>query len=254
MVPISFKLFKLIIVTINDAKNHGTVMLILLEGIQMNLNNLSETELISKTKFISNEEKRLTAELLHYLAEIERRRLFAKMGYKSIFDLCVKYLNYGESSAWRRIDAMRLLKDVPSVEGKIIDGTLTLTNVSAISTFLRKDKTYTKEKKEELVKTIENKSKKEVEKIIAKLSPMKELPREKEKPLNETKTQIQFNADNALLNKLKTIKEKLGFSKFNITYEELINQMADITLEKISKLEKKRENLLSPEKVKNDSR
>ena len=163
----------------------------------MILTHFSNQELVTKAKFISSEERRLVSELLHYLLEIEKRRLFALMGYASMFEFVTKELGYSEASAHMRISAMRLMKDNPEVESKIKEGSVSLSGASKLYVFLQQEKKankfYHTVAKQELITKIENKSTRDVEKLFKTLSPIKELPREKEKPLSENKTQIQIH-------------------------------------------------------------
>ena len=48
--------------------------------------------------------------LIEFLAEADSRRLFAERGYSSLLDYVTKCLGYSEGSAYRRINAARLLK------------------------------------------------------------------------------------------------------------------------------------------------
>lgn len=74
----------------------------------MNLQNLSDASLIAVTDGIVREERELLTKILHHLREIERRRLFADLGFKSLYDLLIKKYSYSEDQAYRRISAMRL--------------------------------------------------------------------------------------------------------------------------------------------------
>lgn len=209
----------------------------------MVLTNLSNQELVTKAKFISAEERRLVSELLHYLVEIEKKRLFAMYGYSSMFEFVTKELGYSEASAHRRISAMRLMIDNPEIETKIKEGKVSLSGASKLYVFLQQEKktnkVYSPIEKKELLTKIENKSIRDVEKIFKTISPVVELPKEKEKSLSPTKTQIQFNADQKLMEKLKKIRATLGRHTFNLTYEDMFNKMCDMVLEKLEKVEQK---------------
>jgi hypothetical protein len=81
------------------------------------------------------------SEILHYLAEIERRRIFAIEGFGSLFDYCVKILGYSEGGANRRIQSMRLLRELKpkqaeAIEEKIESGALSLSVVAQAASFI----------------------------------------------------------------------------------------------------------------------
>src|SRR3954471_12737138 len=95
----------------------------------MKLQHMSDEELDRETVLSVKIETESTLKVLHYLREVERRRLFSKLKYQSLLEYAEKHLGYPYDQAWRRIQAMRLIKELPEVESKIADGTLNLTNI-----------------------------------------------------------------------------------------------------------------------------
>ena len=83
------------------------------------IRTLKDQELLKQTQKLVSQERILTAEILNHLAEIQRRRLFADLGYSSLFAYCVSELKYSHAQAQRRIEAMRLLVEIPEVKEKI---------------------------------------------------------------------------------------------------------------------------------------
>ena len=67
------------------------------------LENLSTRELAHSAETVASREKRNVAVLIAHLAEISKRRVHLRLGYKSLFDYCVKHLRLSEGSAWSRI-------------------------------------------------------------------------------------------------------------------------------------------------------
>src|SRR6476620_6168878 len=103
----------------------------------MKLHALSDKELLKSTKALVARERTLLTEILHHLREVERRRLFSELGRQSLFDYAVRELGYSEDQAYRRINAMRLLKEMPQIEGKIADGSLTLSSLSVAGSMFK---------------------------------------------------------------------------------------------------------------------
>src|SRR5580700_6628743 len=136
----------------------------------MNLKSLSAPELLSRTKTLAAEERRVSADVLHHLREIERRRLFAEAGFSSLFAYCVEELRYSEGAAYRRINAMRLLKECPEIEDAIRDGSLSVSSASEVQRFVTK-KPCSQEEKKKLVESVKGKSKRECEKIFEEAAP-----------------------------------------------------------------------------------
>src|SRR4051794_13345363 len=101
--------------------------------------SLSNDELLKQTQIKASEERILTAEVLKLLAEINRRKLFCACGFSSLFSFCVEFLGYSEASAQRRVASVQLLSEIPAIEDKIKDGSLTLSNVSQAQSFFRNE-------------------------------------------------------------------------------------------------------------------
>lgn len=85
----------------------------------MNLHYLTDQSLLQDTKTLAQEYRLVTARLLHYLIEIETRKLYSDLGYSSLFTYIVQELGFSEASASRRITAMRLLVEIPEIEKKL---------------------------------------------------------------------------------------------------------------------------------------
>src|SRR3954467_10904399 len=97
-----------------------------------NLKNLSSQELVGHTQGLVREERRITIELIAHLREIERRMLFAELGYGSLYDFTVRHLGLSEGSAQRRIAAMRLTRDLPQVADSLASGEISLSNAAKL--------------------------------------------------------------------------------------------------------------------------
>jgi len=91
---------------------------------------LSDMDLLSATKKIVTEERELTLNILRHLREVEKRMLYARRGFQSLYDYSVKELGYSEGAAHRRIASMRLLKELPELESKVESGALPLSTLA----------------------------------------------------------------------------------------------------------------------------
>ena len=79
------------------------------------LRSLSDHEIISRTETLVARARRLTLTVLLHLMEIERRKLFLKAGYGSMFVYCTAGLGYSASAAKRRICTARCIARFPVV-------------------------------------------------------------------------------------------------------------------------------------------
>ena len=92
-----------------------------------------------------------------------------------MFEYAVKELGYSEDAAYRRINAMRLVKELPQLESKIADGTLSLSNIGTATQVFRAESKASgapvlTERKLEMLVAIENKSRREAEAIVQKMT------------------------------------------------------------------------------------
>ncbi len=130
----------------------------------MDVKKLSNDELWNNTTALAVRERNLTLEVLQHLQEIEDRRLHLDRGYGSLYDYAIKELKYSEGAAYRRIQAMRLLRQVPEVGEKISQGELNLTSVAKVQTAFRKEG---EEKKKQILEEIQGKNSKEVDRHLS---------------------------------------------------------------------------------------
>lgn len=210
----------------------------------MSFKLLSNAELVSKLKFCVSEERKILTEILHLLREVEARRLYALYGYSSLFAFTVHELGYEESSAYRRIEAMRLLKTLSvdaskKVEASLETGRMSLTNLSALQSFIKKKEVHEKKKlnleeKKELLEKIEGKSTRECQSLLVNLDPELVAPAsEKERALPNHKTELKIIISNELLQKLKRVQELRAHANPEMTYAEIIEYVTEVTLNKM---------------------
>ena len=209
----------------------------------MNLNHLSDSALDQELYRLVKAEREILTTVLHHLKEADKRRLYAKFGYKSLFAYAVERFGYSEGEAYRRISAMQLLKEVPEIEEKIEAGTLSLTNITAAQTLFRQEKAEkrerTQDQKAAVLEKLEHCSKLEAVEILRIESGVTEV--------NDLKD-YNFSAKPDLQEKLKRLFDLKALPESNLS--ELIDFMSDIALEKSDPLlkaersEKRMEKLL----------
>ena len=151
----------------------------------MNIHSLPNDQLIAHFKSAVQSERKITALVLEYVAEIDRRKLFLEIGHTSLFDYLVKDFGYSPSAAMRRIDGARLLREIPEVAKKLENGSLTLSQATQIQRASRdlkriKHETLETQKKRELLAQIENTTQKQTEQILANTLDLPVIPVQKE--------------------------------------------------------------------------
>lgn len=136
----------------------------------MNLKLLSKDQLVQNLKNLVSDERRITTEILHYLKEVEAQRIFDELGYKSMYYFIKDHLGYSEGQAYRRLNALKVLKEIPEVSKKIESGEL-LVSVIADAQNVFKDANLTLDEKKAVLEKLENKSTREAEKELFKIKP-----------------------------------------------------------------------------------
>lgn len=208
----------------------------------MNLRNLSDSAVLTNTKNLARRERELLTEVLHHLREVERRRLFSSLKYKSLFEYAVKELAYSEDQAYRRINAMRLLADLPEIESKISDGTLTLSNLNVVSTALKARRKATNQamdagSKLTVIQLVENKSRREAEELVLKYV---DLPKHVLKPetirRHENHVEVRLTISRELEQQIQKLKSQMAHASPQMTTTELFERLCT---EELARREKK---------------
>ncbi|MGZ3696155.1 MAG: HNH endonuclease [Bdellovibrionota bacterium] len=211
----------------------------------MNLRHLPDEKILSLTKALVSEERETTTAILHYLAEIGRRKLYAKADCSSLFDFCVRVLGYSEQEAQRRISGSRVMKENPEIEKKIENGALSLSAIAQAQIFFRREES-TPEQKTEILKRLEGQTIRTTEKILAGLARLPIIQRERVLARSENRFEVRLPISTELLEKLERLK---SLWKLN-TLEKVIEKMADQTIPRVDPTEKARRNAPIVQQVK----
>ena len=200
----------------------------------MNLKNISDTNLLVAVQDFVKKERASTSAILFHFQGIERRRLHLERGYSSLHEFAVKFLKYSDGAAHRRIAAARLLKQLPELKVKIESGAVSLSVAAQAQDFFRAEKIDDNFRKAEIVETLENKTLREAQKELFKISPTA-IPRERERQLTENQIELKIVIDERLRKKLEYLRCRLSQNRNNMNYAELIEVMADMTTKKLEK-------------------
>lgn len=124
---------------------------------------LSLSQLDQRMKSLAGQERELLCEVLQTIQEIHRRRMYLEFGFANLFSYLVDGVGYSDGSAQRRIEAARLITEIPETLAVLKSGELKLTQVSLIQQAAReKTKTsatpVTTQDKKEILKLISHKN------------------------------------------------------------------------------------------------
>src|SRR4051812_20375360 len=95
----------------------------------MQIQFLSDDELLAHVKKLSAEETSLLARILLVLIEVDARKLYRNVACSSLFDFCERHLGLSRDEAYRRMKAARLVKGFPRLLSKVDSGELNLTTL-----------------------------------------------------------------------------------------------------------------------------
>jgi hypothetical protein len=132
--------------------------------------DLSNEELISAVDRLARGEQRTTATLVAHLAELDRRELYAALGYQSVFEYCTKRLRLSDHEAYLRITAARTVRRFAVLLELLATGAVHLTAVKLLAPHL------SPENHRELFEAARHRTSKEVELLVARVAPQPDVP------------------------------------------------------------------------------
>jgi hypothetical protein len=152
-----------------------------------------------------------------HLMEVDSRRLFAKMGFSSIFSYAVSALGFSEPAAGQRVQAMRLAKAIPLANIKIQSGYLSVTSAASVQQFIRREekannRVFSVDEKERIISEVSGKSARETQKTLLSFATHIEphVLREKIIPLTPSRTQLTFYVSPEVIGDVERIQELKG--------------------------------------------
>lgn len=207
------------------------------------MKELTNDELIFAAKAAVQHERESTARVIRHFQEIYARKLHLESGYPNLFEMVTKLFGYCAGSAMRRINVMRLIQEIPDVELKLESGELNLSTASEMQSFFyfesRNKTPYSIEAKRELIETCLGKSKREVERELARLNPERE-KRESVRVISKDRLRVSFSISAELNDKLNHLKDLLTHIDSAMTTETLLERLAELGLDKFDPIRKAR--------------
>ncbi len=92
------------------------------------LQSLSDDELLRRLTELLQNSRRVEAELIAHIAEVDRRRLYARYA-SSLFVYCAEVLHLSEAEAYLRIEVARASRKYPVLLEMLADGRLHLSGI-----------------------------------------------------------------------------------------------------------------------------
>lgn len=154
--------------------------------------DLSDRDLLARVHDAVHDERVATARLIALLMELDTRRLYLGEGCSSLFTYCTQVLHLSEHAAYNRIETARAARRFPAILEFVESGAVTLTTVRLLAPHL------TDANHRDVLERARHKSKREVELLVATLSPCPDVPstvRKLPTPAASTPAEPQHSAD-----------------------------------------------------------
>lgn len=198
----------------------------------MNLKHLSRTELDSRIRTLAKQERELLHEIIQTINEFDQRRLYLDLGYASLFAYLVEAVGYSAGSAQRRIDAARLLKEVPELGEKIESGSLSLVQVSLVQrasreVYRKSSRKVNREEKQELLAKVCGKNFQEAQKEVNQFFEMPILVEQKQQVQSDESVRIELTLSKDLVEKIKLAQALLSYAVPSQSLVEFLDYVAD---------------------------
>ena len=206
-----------------------------------NLKTLSDQSIHQHMLESSKKERELTLLMISLVEEADRRKFYLDLGFATLYDYMTLGLKYSGGAAMRRISSARLTKEIPEIKEQILDGTLSLTNVSQAEQFIRNeakhDHVMSIEEKKEVLKLIAGKSVRQAESTLIEISAAPEQThlKDKVKIVSPTLTQITFSASPEFMIQLEEAKGLLAHRLLNATVSEVLAEIMKFGLDGLRK-------------------
>lgn len=147
------------------------------------LSALSDPDLLAGLTRVVAVDRRVTVELIAHLAEVDRRRLFAREACSSMFVYCTERLGLSADATQKRIQVARASRRFPELLDCLASGRVHLSGLNLLAPHL------TEGNVKELLERAAGKSKREIEALVAEIAPrpdvtgrMRKLPEPRPRP------------------------------------------------------------------------
>jgi hypothetical protein len=134
------------------------------------LTSLSDQELIRRLRELLGQSRRVEADLVAHIGEVDARRLYAREAAPSMFAYCTEVLHLSEAEAYLRIAVARASREHPVLSEMLADGRLHLTSIAKLAPHL------TRENRDAVLARASHRSKRDIEALVAELSPRPDAP------------------------------------------------------------------------------
>jgi len=153
--------------------------------------------------------KKSLGELIEVLMEIDRKKIYLKMGYSSLFVYITKSLALSESQAYNLSAVLRKSHKIPELKKEMIKGALPLTKAKRLISVLSEENT--KEENQNWVELAKILTQRQLEKEIAKVKPKTSTP-DRVSYVTDERMKLELGVSEKLLIKLRRVQDLVSQS------------------------------------------
>jgi hypothetical protein len=132
--------------------------------------SLSDNDLLRGLSELLGESRGVESELVAHIGEVDDRRLYAPEACDSMFAYCTDILHLSDHEAYLRIAVARAAREHPMLLTMLSDGRLHLSGIAKLASRL------TRANREALLERAAHKSKRQIEELVAELTPRPDVP------------------------------------------------------------------------------
>ena len=134
------------------------------------LRSLSDDELLRRLLDLLGQSRRVEADLVAHIGEVDARRLYAREAAPSMFAYCTEVLHLSEAEAYLRITVARASREHPILLEMLGDGRLHLSGIAKLAPHLNAGN------RDAVLARAAHRSKREIEELVAELAPRPDAP------------------------------------------------------------------------------
>lgn len=207
---------------------------------------MTNLELEQRLHQLITEERSLTNEILELITIAKDRKIYSDLGYPSMFEWLTTGFGYSKSAAFRRIEAAKLLNEVPSIAAKLQAGKVNLSTLCKTQGVLRNEEERCGQKislslKEQVIESIQHQSVEATERILFGLFPeaASTVHQERRTILDPENTRFQITLGAKAQSDLQRLKELLSHRLPRSNAADVIGWALRHTVKRMDPLEKK---------------
>src|SRR3990172_1289577 len=129
------------------------------------LQSISDDDLLRRLTKLVQQSRRVEADLIAHIGEVDHRRLYAREACSSMFVYSIEVLHLSEPEAYLRIAVARAARKHPVLLAMLGDGRLHLSGIAILAPHL------TEENRDKVLARAAHKSKRQIEELVAELAP-----------------------------------------------------------------------------------